>query len=356
MPSLRGGGTERAMLTLANGFAARGVRTDLVLALAEGPYLIDVAPAVRVVDLDSRRVSTSLPGLARYLRREQPRAMLSALSHANVIAAVAKGLSRGSTRLVVSERTHVSQNLHRSGSLRDRAMLPVMRFAYRNADAIVAVSHGVADDLRNAISVPKERIHVIYNPVVTPGLEGLASAPIDHPWLRGGEPPVVLAAGRLTPAKDYPTLLRAFAKVRRQRDCRLVILGEGELRHSLEMLIGDLGLGSCVQLPGFADNPFAWMRHAALFVLSSAWEGLPNVLIQAMACGTPVISTDCPSGPREILEDGKWGTLVPVADADALSEAIIERLGETGPNDPRVRASYFGVDRSLDSYLGLLLG
>jgi glycosyltransferase involved in cell wall biosynthesis len=230
-----------------------------------------------------------------------------------------------------------------------------MRWAYRQADAIIAVSEGVADDLANILNLPREGIDVVYNPVVTPGLEALAAAPIDHPWLAKGSPPVILAAGRLTAPKDYPTLLHAFAKVRTKHDYRLVILGEGELRPLLETMVDTLGIGDSVLLPGFAENPFAWMRRASLFVLSSAWEGLPNVLIQAMACGTPVVSTDCPSGPREILEGGKWGALVPVGDRDALAEEIISNLSSRNSIRAVSRAYHFGVDSAIRGYLKVMI-
>lgn len=354
LPSLRGGGAERAMLTLANGFSARGLRVDLVLAAAEGPYLAEVAPTVRVVDLGARRVATSLPGLVRYLRRECPTAMLSALNHANVIAVVARDLARVRTRLLVSERAHLSRSLAQAGSPAERLLVPLMKWAYRRADGIVAVSDGVADDLAQALGLPRSRIDVVYNPVVTPALKVLASAPVDHPWLGQREVPVILAVGRLAEQKDYPTLIRAFAQVRAQRDCRLIILGEGKLRKPLETLVAELKIGDSVQLPGFVDNPFAWMSRVSLFVLSSAWEGLPNVLIQAMACGVPVVSTDCPSGPNEILEGGKWGDLVPVRDSDALANAIMKHLVCPSQKNVRERSAFFGLDAALSGYLQLM--
>jgi len=354
LPSLHGGGAERAMVTLANGFAARGLRVDLVLASAVGPYVPEVSSDVRIIDLGSTRVSASLPGLVRYLRRERPQAMLSALNHANVIAVIARSLAKVETRLVVSEHTDVSGGGKQPRSLKQRCLPPLMRRAYRKADAIVAVSEGAADSLARAIGLSRDRVVVAYNPVVTPELARRAAESLDHPWFREGMPPVILAVGRMNPAKDYPTLFRAFAKVRRQRDCRLVILGEGELRPMLEALVKELGVTDKVQMPGFADNPFPWMRRASLFVLSSAWEGLPTVLIEAMACGTPVVSTDCRSGPREILEDGKWGALVPVGDADALAEAICAVLDARIVPDVAVRGRQFSMDNALDGYIRCL--
>lgn len=356
VPSLHGGGAERAMLTLANGFAAHGFTVDLVLASAEGPYLPEVSDDVRIIDLHSSRVSSSLPELVKYLRKERPRALLSALNYANVIAVIAHRLAKVPTRLILSERTNVSNANKKPQSFRQRFVLPLMRWSYRKADAIVAVSMGVADDLARTIGIPRDQIHVIYNPVVTEELKIRAAEPIKHPWFEKGSPPVILAAGRLTPAKDYPTLLNAFAKVCRKQDCRLIILGEGELRPMLESMIDKLGIRNHVQMPGFHTNPFVWMREASLFVLSSAWEGLPNVLIQAMACGTPVISTDCHSGPREILEDGKWGKLVPVGDTNALATAIACGLSEKSKSNIRERAAQFSSEKSIISYLEVLQG
>jgi len=342
------------MVMLANGFAARDLRVDLVLASAEGPYLGEVAADVRVVDLAARGVATSLPGLVRYLRRERPHAMLSALNHANVIAVMARLLARTSTRLVVSERNDVSRLSIQAGSLRTRCILPLMRWSYPKADAVTTVSGGVADDLARAISLPRSRIDVIYNPVVTPAMLVRANAPVDHPWIGPDQPPLVLAVGRLTPQKDFQTLIRAFARVRMQRECRLVILGEGELRESLQCLVHRLGLEESVQMPGFSENPFAWMRQASVFVLSSAWEGLPNVLIQAMACGARVVSTDCPSGPREILEGGKWGPLVPVGDIDALASATLAQFDRPSQNNAEQRSAFFSVDNAVEGYLRIL--
>lgn len=356
LPSLEGGGAERAMVTLANGFASRGQRVDLVLASAQGPYLAEVTADVRVVDLGTRGVVASLPGLVRYLRRERPYAMLSALNHANVIAVVARLLARTNTRLVISERSDVSRPLTQIKSLRARCVVPLMKWSYRRSDAITAVSSGVADDLARTIGLSRNRIEVIYNPVVTASMLVQANAPVDHPWVRVGQPPLVLAAGRLTPQKDFPTLIQAFAKVRMQRECRLVILGEGELRESLQALIHRLGLDESVQMPGFSENPFAWMRRASVFVLSSAWEGLPNVLIQAMACGTRVVSTDCPSGPQEILEGGRWGPLVSVGDVEAMGNAILAQLNCSSKSGAQERSAFFSVDNAVEGYLRLLRG
>lgn len=322
LPSLRGGGAERVMLNLAIGFADRGYRVDLVLTKAEGAFLSEVPDNIRIVDLNSPRMALSLLPLIRYLIREKPDAMLSAMNHVNIIAVWAKSLARSQVRLVISEHNTLSDSIANPTNRREKLLPAFMRRSYPKADAIVAVSNGVADDLSEMINVPRDQIEVIYNPVVTQKMLDQSHETINHPWFGNDTPPVILAVGRLVPAKDFSTLIRAFSLVRKKHDARLLILGEGDERPKLEALIAELDLDNDVDLPGFTSNPHKYMRNAALFVVSSAWEGLSMVLIEALACDTPVISTDCRSGPREILEGGKFGTLVKVHDVEELGEAI----------------------------------
>jgi glycosyltransferase involved in cell wall biosynthesis len=352
LPSLRGGGAERVTLALANGFAGRGFDVDLVLASAVGPYLTEVNKGVRVIDLRTSRVLASLPGLIRYLRRERPAALLSAMRHANVVAYLATRFARVATRLVVSEHNTLSRSA-RGGRGKGAVVRTLMRPAYRRCQGIVAVSNGVADDLCGELRLPRSSIRTIYNPVVSDRLTAQSQEPIAQVANIGR--PVILAAGRLTAQKDYPTLLRAIALLRKNVGASLVILGEGELRGELERLAADLEISDYVAMPGFAENPYAWMRQADLFVMSSAWEGLPTVLIEAMACGTPVVSTDCPSGPDEILEGGKWGGLVPPGDHEALAMAMLRALENEKTPDVKLRAATFNVTAAIDAYLDLLL-
>lgn len=354
IPSLRGGGAERVMLTLANGFAQRGHTVDLVLVQAEGPYLSEVSSSVRVVDLGAGRVMRSLPRLVRYLQNETPVALVSALNYANIVAVAAHRLAASHARLIVTEHSTLSVALKNTTKHRARWLPRLMRWMYPLADAVVAVSNGVRDDLAAEIGLPRERIHTVYNPVVSTRLLARSREPASHPWFGPNQPPVVLGVGRLTVEKDFATLIRAFARVRRERDARLMILGEGELRDDLETLVRSLGLERDVALPGFVDNPYAYMRQASVFVLSSRWEGLPTVLIEAMACGTPVVATDCPSGPSEILEEGRWGRLTPVGDVEALAEAIMETLDAPEHPDVARRAQDFSAERAVDEYLRLL--
>ena len=357
LPNLVGGGAERVMLTLAGRLAAseselcrRGYAVDLVLASASGPYLSQIPAGVRLVDLGASRTLLSLPALARYLRRERPAVLLSALDHANIVALWAKRIARVPTQIVITIHNTVSQEMRSAKTLRHRLTLPLARVFFSWAEGIVAVSHGAADDLSRTLGLPRERIQVIYNPVVSEALLEKSRQPLAHPWFAPGAPPVVLSVGRLNAQKDFPTLLRAFAQVRRGQNVRLLILGEGEERGRLEALARELDLGDDVSFPGFVDNPFAYMRRASLYVLSSRFEGLPTVLVEALACGCPVVSTDCPSGPSEILDGGRYGPLVPVGDAPALACAVSSALAAERAEPPHESWKPFVVSQAVQQY------
>lgn len=356
LPSLQGGGAERVMVTLANEFAARGIDVDIVLVQRDGAYLSDVGSGVRIVDLAASRTLASLPRLTAYLRRERPAGLLSAMSHANAVAIAAHALARSRARLVVSEHSPLSARLASGPNLRDGSWLPpIMRRLYRHAHGIVAVSAGVAEDLSAHLGLSRQSISVVHNPVVSHELLRRASAPLHHPWFAPGSPPVVLGVGRLAAPKDFTTLLHAFAFVRARRRARLMILGEGTQRSELELLKRSLGIGEDVSLPGFVSNPAPYMKHAAVLAMSSIREGFGNVLVEAMAAGTPVVSTDCPSGPSEILEQGRWGRLVPVRAPETLARAILRTLDDPNPPNVSRRAMDFTVDSAADSYLNLLI-
>ncbi len=353
LPSVRGGGAQRVVVNLAQGMSERGRRVDLVLGTAVGPFLERLPPAVRLVDLGARRLVGSIGPLVGYLRRERPRALVSSMSHANVIALLAARLAGRGTPVMVTEHNTMSQ-AGGEGPLARRFWPILLRACYPWADSVVAVSRGAADDFAATTGFPRARIAVVYNPVITSELMAMAKLAPDHPWFGPGQPPVILAVGRLTVQKDFPTLLRAFAEVRRRRRARLIILGEGEGREALESLAADLGLTADVALPGFRDNAMAYMACSAVFVLSSAWEGLPTVLIEALAAGTGVVSTDCPSGPREILQDGRLGALVPVGDAAALAAAMDVALGRPAGVTPAEALAPFTQDSAVDHYLRLI--
>ena len=355
LPTLSGGGAERSFLNLAEGLCRTGRPVDLVVARASGPYLSQIPAGVRLVDLGASRTLLSLPALARYLRRERPAVLLSALDHANIVALWAKRLARVPTQVIISVRNTRSAEATTETTLRSKFVWFFARRFFPAAEGIVAVSHGVADDLAHSMDIPRDRIHVIYNPVVSEALLEKSRQPLEHPWFAPGAPPVVLSVGRLHPQKDFSTLLQAFARVRASRSVRLMVLGEGEERGRLEALASELGLGDDVSFPGFVDNPFAYMRRASLYVLSSRFEGLPGVLIQALACGCPVVSTDCPSGPSEILDGGRYGPLVPVGDAPALACAVSSALAAERAEPPHESWKPFQIDTATREYTELLL-
>lgn len=356
LPNLDGGGAERMMANLASGFAKRGFITDLVLAEARGPYLEQLAPEVNVVDLKSSGVAASLPRLVHYLRQHQPEALLATLNHASVVALLACRLARAPVRTVIRESNMLFP--YQTTALRQRFLKASVRLFYPLASAHVAVSQGVADDLQNFAKLNPKKIYTIYNPVVTASLLERARLVPEHPWLsadRAG-PPVLLGVGRLAGQKDFATLIRAFAAVRQVQAARLIILGEGERRSDLEALAANLGVAEDVSLPGFVDNPFAFMAHADTFVLSSRFEGLPGALIQAMACGCKVVSTDCPSGPAEILKGGQLAPLVRVGDSEALAQAILKTLNEPTARPELIgRALDFSEETIIPQYLKVLL-
>ena len=354
LPSVRGGGAQRVIVNLLQGLSQRGVAADLVLAAAEGVFLDQLPSTVRVVDLRARRLIRSLGPLAGYLRREQPRYLVSSMSHANLISLWAARLARQRTPVMVTVHNTMSQSTPAEGGIAGRLSSQMLRTFYPLATTIVAVSRGAAEDLVRTTGLPREKVHVIYNPVITPELLAMAREAPDHAWFSPGEPPVVLGVGRLTRQKDFPTLIRAFAEVRRHRPARLIILGQGEDRTALETLVGELGVGGDVALPGFRDNAMAFMARSSLFVLSSAWEGLPTVLIEALAAGTRVVSTDCPSGPREILGDGELGPLVPIGDVMAMAGAIREVLDRPRCPVPNGALEPFTRDAAVDHYLQLI--
>lgn len=353
LPSLCGGGAERVAIHLLKGISEKDIPLDLVLATAEGPYLNQVPKQVHVVNLAAGRVAKAVLPLAHYLQHEKPYALLSHINHANVAAVVAKELTRIKTRLVLVE--HNTLSVSRSKLLRGRLVPPFMKWLYPRADAVVGVSKGVARDLEAQLGIAEGMVNVIYNPVVDDVLISKAKTPLDHPWFQERATSVFLAVGRLSIQKDFVTLLKAFEFVRRQRLARLIILGEGESRRELEAMIAELGISENVSMPGFVENPYAYMSRASAFVLSSRWEGLPTVLIEAMACGCPVIATDCPSGPKEILESGVYGPLVPIGDAIALSHAMLQVLDTPISRDIlRQRGMDFSINCAVPKYLTLL--
>lgn len=322
---------------------------------AKGPFLKNIASNVNLIELKAARVSTNLFQLIRYLKHKQPDVFISMLNNANIFTLIAHKLSRLSTKIVIvqcnSLYEHKSHAIHIKSFILD-LFIPCL---YPHADSIIAISKGVADDLTKKAKIPSELITTIYNPVDFALISKLCKSMPDHPWLKSASQPVVLAVGRLTHQKDFFTLIKAFSHVHKKINAKLIILGEGELRPQLETLINKLKLSDSVSMPGFVSNPFAYMKHSSVFVLSSLYEGFGNVLTEAMSCGTPIISTDCPSGPREILENGKWGKLIKIEKEFDMANAIIASLQEKSHPNVTKRAAYFNKEKTLDKYYEVAL-
>jgi glycosyltransferase involved in cell wall biosynthesis len=312
------------MLLFAEELHALGHRVDLILVKAEGAYQNLLPAGVRVFDLGCRRTICALPAVVRYLRLEHPQAIYSTIPHANLLTLIAAKISRQSTKVIVRESNVPITAL--SLSVVSKIVSKLSPLAYTWADAIIAVSEGVAHELTSLNPKLGPKIKVLPTPVVSSRLDELAGELPAHAWLGDSRVPFILAAGRLHPQKDFATLLRAFTRVRSTTDVRLIILGEGKERRFLESLAEELGITDSISMPGFVENPFPYLKQARTFVLSSRYEGMPNVLIQAMAFGTPVVATDCPGGAAEILRRGDWGVVVPVGDCLALSQAILSSL------------------------------
>ena len=394
-------GAERVIANTARGLAARGHRVDILLEDDDG-WLIDelrradsgvkvwtlkeawpvmalsllLAAYVNLTNLlsaalslQSPRSAASVPllrmswrnrpplfSLLRYVRREGPEVVVSFLNYPNMALLMAARICGGETRFVVNVRNNISASAEQAESKWMRSVPQLMRRFFPTADGVLAPSQGVARDVAAVTGLALSDIHVIHNPVYRPELLGLADEQVDHRWLRNGNTPVVIAAGKLKPQKDFPTLLRAFAQLRSRRPARLIILGDGSEKAELIALAQELGIADDLDMPGHVANPYAYFSKASVFVLSSAFEGLPNALIEALACGCPVVSTDCPSGPSEILGQGELGRLVPVGDAAALATAIEETLEAPPPRDRLVeRARTYSLEGSVAGYEAALV-
>jgi glycosyltransferase involved in cell wall biosynthesis len=384
--TMRPGGLQRGLTNLAAGFVARGHAVELLLSREVGAMLAELPEAVRVREVAARwpfavrplfelppsaralaptwllrrrpRSLYSVGPLAEYLRAERPDALLASPTSSALAALFAARIAGSDVRIVAREaNTLATQLAHRRQGFAPH-ILPLVREWYPQLSGIVAVSEGVADSLASATGIPRSRIAVIHNPVDVAGIRARAAEAPPEPWLTTpGAPPVVLGAGRLVAAKDFATLLRAFAALRRSHEARLVILGEGPERSELLRLARRLGAAEQVRLPGHVANPWAYMARARVFALSSLYEGLANVVREALVCGCPVVATDCPSGSAEALGDGRYGRLVPTADPEALARALAATLDERDtPERAAERAASVVREDSVERYLALLGG
>jgi len=329
---------------------------DLLKIRRHGPYLKEHHPAIRTVDLGVSHVNSSLPQLVKYLRERRPRAILTDKDRVNRISILAGLITRSQTRVVVRIGTTVTENLRKRPFLDKYTQLLSMRMLYPRAHAVLVPSAGARDDLVAISPKLRGKVKVVSSPIIDKGFHERAAQPPDHPWLRDGGPPVIVGVGELCERKDFSTLIRGFGEASRKREMRLIILGEGRKRRKLEQLATDLGLAQRVDLPGFKPNPLPYMSRAACFCLTSRCEGLPVALIEAMATGTPVVSTDCPSGPREVLSGNRAGILVNVGDHLALGKAILKTLEHPpSPEEVKGAVARFTVENGTAEYLEELL-
>lgn len=356
VPNLNGGGAQRTMVDLANGFAAAGYAVRLIVAVGGGPLQAEVAPAVQLEILPGRRALSALWAYRQRLRQlnalDQPVAVMSSLNYHNIVVSWAARLAKLRHCLVMREETTLQHNTKVGGGLRRFLFLRLLQAAYRRADHVIVNSHTSGRQLRLLMPFLQdcERLQVLPNPVDLSRFERQPCADV------AAEIKTILAAGSLLEHKGFDTLLDAFARLHRQRsDTRLVICGEGPERAALEWQAHRLGVQSAVSLPGFVGDLPQRLLRADLFVLSSRFEGFGNVLIEAMAAGCPVVSTRCPGGPEDILEQGRWGSLVQVGDAEALAEAMLATLDKPPAVEGlQGRAAHFALPHVVETYARLL--
>lgn len=351
------GGITPWLVNLANGFVEKGAKVDiLVNAKQETP--LDYPPLddeIRTINQGYHKVE-AFKVLLNYLKSEQPTVLLTAGHRYNAMGAWARRLYKGNTKIFLSMHENISAGSKNMSWLKKNLRFSGVRQLFPATDGVISVSQGVADDLIK-IGLPERCSRVIYNPIVNHSLVEQSLAAVEHPWLQEKTQPVLIGVGRLEKQKDYPTLLRALAIINRSRPCRLIILGEGRERNALSSLADELGIQQQLDMPGHTPNPFSYMRTSDLFVLSSAWEGFGNVLAEAMAVGTPVVATDCPSGPSEILNDGEFGPLVTMKEPEALASAICNTLDHPLPAATlEARGHLFNVQFAVDQYWMCMLG
>lgn len=355
---LHNGGVDRVVFNLAEEFLRRGVRSAIVVDLDNpfSPFRALIPKGVPYEVLNARSPLARLWKLRRYLRRVRPASvMCTSFGFPNLYAVIVRWISGFRFRLMLTEHCFPSVDRADPRPWQSRYwFFPLAHLFYPFADSIVAVSKGTAQDLAQVIGIDADRIQCIYNPIVSKTLLNQAREPVEHPWFRDSDIPVILAVGRLEAQKDFATLILAFAELRQRKLCRLMILGDGSEREMLTRLADSLGLADDIALPGFTPNPHAYTARAALLVLSSRFESLANVVIEAMAVGTPVIATDCPSGPAEALGHGRYGTLVPVGDPQKLAAAMASALDDRPPAVPQSWLDQFTTRYSADRYLELL--
>jgi glycosyltransferase involved in cell wall biosynthesis len=357
--SFQGGGTERVFINLAHAFLNDGYRVTFLVIKKSGEYISHLHPDLEIIELSENKVSKfktirSIPKIVSFIRNERPTAFFSALTINNIIAVIAIKISRAKCKLIVTEHSSFYW-LNEISLVRAKIMKAGIKYLYRYADSVVAVSKGLADELISKFSVSKEKIVVIHNPLDINNIIDKSMQPINYDWFSSANKNII-SVGRLTEQKNFSLLLTAFKKVKSQvPNAFLIILGEGQLRESLWQKVTELEISDSVAMPGFLDNPFSVMSRSNIFVLSSKYEGFGNVLVEALACGSYVVSTDCPSGSSEIIKNESYGKLVPInSEEDMVKEIVFALNNRTNKNFSIERAKDFDVSKIFYSYKNLI--
>lgn len=347
LPNLKGGGAEKSMTILANSFFEEGYQVDLILAKKTGPFLDLLKPGINCFDLNSNSVLKTILRLVNYIRDYSPQVLLTAINYVNITAILAKIISRKNFRLVISERNNnFSRKIRLTDGLKPFIVNILVRFLYPFADSIIAVSKELALLVKKNIIFNKNKVIYIYNPIILNTYNLKSKFFISEPY--------IIAIGRLEKQKNFPLLINAYNRLRNHTNSKLLILGEGSKRDELEELIAKLGLSQKIIMPGFEVNIRPYLEKAKMLVLSSNFEGLPTVLIEGLIAGTPIVSTNCPTGPNEILEGGKWGRLVKPNDEDSLYRGMLETLEDMNPPNGKNRAKEFNVENAVKAYLKVM--
>lgn len=354
-PNFRAAGVEKVNILLANEMLKVGVDVEFLVFKKEGEFLEQLNSDAEITELNVSRALHSFFCLFLFFLRSKV-VFISSYNNLSVLAIIANMLTFNRSRVYACEHNTLSIINKAKGTWKDKVIARILQYCYPFATGVIAVSEGVADDLSDYAKIKRSMIKVLHNPVVNSELTEKSKLEVKHRWLLQKDTPVFVASGRLEVQKNFALLINAFNKIMTEQDAKLLILGEGSLRDELQTQINTLGLQEKCELVGFVDNPYKYMKHADAFVLSSDFEGFGNVIVEAMAVNTPVVSTNCPSGPSEILEDGKWGTLVPVGDVDALANAMLDVINNPPSVDLTARANHFTTEKAAANYLDYFAG